>query len=187
VYSTYLGGTAFEYPFLGTLNLDESSHPVVAGSTNSSNFPTTPDGYDTTINGGYDVFVTRLCIASWRNYGEGWPGTLGLPALDSSDRPVLGTTVSLGIGNSRGASTTAILFVGFSPNELPTAWGAPLLVTPAISVPMSLPAGGVSLPVSIPGDDALCGVAVFLQVIEADPGASDGVSFSPGLRLNLGG
>ncbi len=187
VYSTYLGGTAFEYPFLGTLNLDESSYPIVAGSTNSSSFPTTPDAYDTTINGGYDVFVTRLCIASWRNYGVGWPGTQGIPSLDSSDRPVLGTTVNLGIGNSLGSATTAILFVGFTEGSLPTTWGAPLLLLPAIAFPISLPAGGASLPASIPSDDALCGVAIFLQVIEGDPGASKGVSFTPGLRLNLGG
>jgi len=187
VYSTYLGGTAVEYPLFGSIALDESSYPIVAGSTNSPDFPTTSDAYDTTINGGYDVFVTRLCIASWRNYGAGWPGTNGIPTLDSSDRPVLGTTVNLGIGNSQGSSTTAILFVGFSQGSLSTSWDAPLLLAPAIVFPLFLPPGGASLPAAVPGDNVFCGVAVFLQVIEVDPGASKGVSFTPGLRLNLGG
>ncbi len=64
VYSTYLGGTA------GDSGLDvqfDSGGLVVAGYAISADFPTT-DGvpgtelpaYDTTFNGGSDVFVTRL-------------------------------------------------------------------------------------------------------------------------------
>jgi hypothetical protein len=38
----------------------------------------------------------------------------------------------------------------------------------------------------VPFDLALCGVDAYLQIVEADPGAQFGFSFSPGLDLSLG-
>ena len=55
---TYLGGAVQEYPF--GLTLDEAGNPIVTGWTTSPQFPTTAGAYDRTLNGGSDVFVTKL-------------------------------------------------------------------------------------------------------------------------------
>ena len=58
VYSTYLGGSAPD----GSLALDVEPNGAVhvGGSTRSPDFPTTPGAYDTTYNGGLDVYVAKL-------------------------------------------------------------------------------------------------------------------------------
>jgi hypothetical protein len=57
-YSTYLGGTNAERGYAVALGSDGSAY--VAGTTYSSDFPTTVGAYDTSSNGAYDVFVTKL-------------------------------------------------------------------------------------------------------------------------------
>jgi hypothetical protein len=62
IYSTYLGASHDDYG-LG-LAVDASGAVYVAGVTTSPDFPTTPGAYDTTYNGGSDVygdaFITKL-------------------------------------------------------------------------------------------------------------------------------
>jgi hypothetical protein len=57
IYSTFLGGTS--YDFAWALAVDASGVVTVAGQTDAD-FPTTRGAYDTTHNGGWDVFVSRL-------------------------------------------------------------------------------------------------------------------------------
>ena len=69
-YSTYLGGSKTEY--LGRLAVDAAGNATLAGTTNSSTFPTTFGAYQPTFGGGlvgtpgfgqrsaYDAFITRL-------------------------------------------------------------------------------------------------------------------------------
>jgi hypothetical protein len=58
VYSTFLGGSGDDGSW--DIALDNCGNAYVAGSTVSSNFPTTAGAYDQTYNGNGDVFVTRL-------------------------------------------------------------------------------------------------------------------------------
>lgn len=58
VYSTFLGGAVDEYA--PCVAVDAGGHATVAGYTASPGFPTTPAALDTSFNGNYDVFVTRL-------------------------------------------------------------------------------------------------------------------------------
>jgi hypothetical protein len=58
LYSTYLGGPTDEIE--GGVALDGLGRITVAGWTASSTFPTTPGAYDTSWNGAFDAFVTRL-------------------------------------------------------------------------------------------------------------------------------
>ena len=58
VYSTFLGGTLSEAAF--ALALDALGAATVAGTTSSTDFPTTPGAFDTSFGGAIDAFVSQL-------------------------------------------------------------------------------------------------------------------------------
>ena len=62
LYSTYLGGTTFDAAF--GIAVDQGGHVYVAGSTNSTDFPTTPGAFQTVKSNPQsfagDFFVTKL-------------------------------------------------------------------------------------------------------------------------------
>jgi hypothetical protein len=60
LWATFIGGTTPVYEIAHGITLGVGDRPIVAGTTPSPDFPTTPDGYDRTHNGGGDVFVLRL-------------------------------------------------------------------------------------------------------------------------------
>ncbi len=126
---------------------------------------------------------------SWENYGSGWPGTNGVPSLTSGSDPYIGGPVDLTLGNSWGTSTVGYLLIGAAPAVTPTALGGTILVALSPSLVVEVPVFPIGMKVSgkLPADPTLCGQSLHLQLLEVDPGASHGVSFSPGLRLTLGG
>ena len=139
-------------------------------------------------NGCTDIFVHAKCLtlASWSNYGSGFPGTNGIPTFTSQQNPVLGTTITLDLTNSYAQPTAGVIFVGFQRTSLHSNWGGELLVVPALTLFTTFSYGGNSYTGDIPDDDSLCGTTVDLQAIELDPGAAKGVSFTAGLELLLG-
>jgi hypothetical protein len=58
VYSTFIGGTAFDSA--NAIAVGEDGSAYIAGFTGSVNFPTTPGSFDPTHNGGSDAFVVKL-------------------------------------------------------------------------------------------------------------------------------
>ncbi len=60
MYSTYLGGNDTDRS--NAISSDGGCHVFVTGTTVSSDFPTTPNAYDTTPNGDYDAFVSKLSL-----------------------------------------------------------------------------------------------------------------------------
>jgi len=139
-------------------------------------------------NGFADVFVHEHCSlpANWSNYGAGLAGTLGVPALVSSQLPVLGSTIAVDVGNSLGAPTIGVLLVGTMRGAFHTKFGADVLVAPTLLVPISFSYGSDSFTGTLPTDVELCSTSIDLQVLELDAGAPLGVSFTPGLELVLG-
>jgi Tol biopolymer transport system component len=125
-------------------------------------------------------------MASHATYGEGWPGTLGIPALTPNTEPAYGATIDLTFENSWGFWNVGFLLLGMQPTELPTTKGGTLLVTIADIIPLALNPTGTVVQGTIPFDAALCGFELDLQGIELDPGASKGVAFTPGLQLMIG-
>jgi len=124
--------------------------------------------------------------ASWENYGAGLPGTHGVPFFTSQNDPILGTTITLDLGNSYGQPTSGILVLGFPRASLHTGLGGDLLLIPVLLVPISFSFGANSFTGTLPSDPALLGFALDLQAVEADPGAVKGFSFTQGLELVLG-
>ena len=79
VYSTYLGGSNYDRG--SGIAVDSAGSAYVTGWTNSSDFPTTSGAFDTTYNGGFDAFVTKLDSAGsalmYSTYLGGSLGDLG--------------------------------------------------------------------------------------------------------------
>jgi hypothetical protein len=124
--------------------------------------------------------------AAWSNYGSGYAGTLGVPSIASASAPVLGSSVSIAIGNSLGAPTPGIVLIGAQSASILTSKGGTLLVAPLLWIPATIPTAGLSLPGSIPSDVQYCGLSGFVQALELDPGAAHGFSFTAGLQLTFG-
>ena len=60
LYSTYISANNFDSGY--DITLDSSGDILIAGYTNSTNFPTTPGAYDRTNNGYYDAFIFKFSI-----------------------------------------------------------------------------------------------------------------------------
>src|SRR5206468_273276 len=60
------------------LALDGAGNPHVTGETSSADFPVTPGAFDTTPNGDFDVFVTKLD----QGLGVSYSTLLGGPEVD---------------------------------------------------------------------------------------------------------
>jgi hypothetical protein len=140
------------------------------------------------VDGNEDSFLRDLSAvpAAWNNYGAGFDGRYGIPALTLSAIPRRATTVDLAIGNSSGLYTVAVLLVGLQSESLQTSLGGTLLVDPLTSLSIALTPWDNTQSMSIPTTGDLPGVHVYLQALEIDPFAAKGVSFTPGLDMTIG-
>jgi thrombospondin type 3 repeat protein/beta-propeller repeat-containing protein/hemolysin type calcium-binding protein len=105
VYSTYLGGSD------GDVGVDiavEGGVAYLTGGTGSNNFPTTSGAYNTSYNGGGDVFVAKLNAAgnglSYSTFfgGATGQGPTGI-AVESGLAYVVGVTDNGGVPTTAGA------------------------------------------------------------------------------------
>lgn len=98
LYSTYLGGSDSEGG--AGIEVDGSGNAIVFGSTESSDFPTTPGAYDSSHNGKEDVFIAKLNSAGtdllYSTYLGGSSGDYGsgIAADGSGNAYVTGWTYS---------------------------------------------------------------------------------------------
>ena len=63
MYSTYLGGPLHDEARF--IRIDANGSIYIVGQTKSSTFPTTSGAFDQTINGGTDIFVTKINPNDW--------------------------------------------------------------------------------------------------------------------------
>jgi len=164
---------------------------VASGDWNGDGVPDLICGdYDfhDTANGTYPgaVDVVLMCPAWWQNYGAGWTGKNGIPSLTAAENPVVGSPLDLVLGNSLGANTTALLFVGLQSANIPIHNSGTLWVAPLLSIVLPVPAAGFTLNGALPNDPNLDFLDLYLQALELDPFASKGLSFTPGLQLHCG-
>lgn len=62
IYSTYLGGSSYDWA--AGVAVDENGYAYVVGGTHSDDFPKPGNGFDQTLNGNEDVFVTKINITA---------------------------------------------------------------------------------------------------------------------------
>ena len=126
--------------------------------------------------------------AHWLNYGKGYPGTGSVvPSLTLAQAPLIGQPNALLIGSSSGAPTFAGVFASYESALIPSGFGGDFLVTVENPyLPLNLPAGGLSIPFGIPAIGGLEGFTIVAQVVQVDPGAAFGYSFSRGIRIVMG-
>lgn len=108
LYSTFLGGIDGEN--VTGIALDDEDHAYLVGTTDSPDFPVTPDAFDTTYNGGQDVFLARVdTVASELVYSTFFGGTtddnsaLGVGVDDDGRAVLIGFTDSTDLPTSPGA------------------------------------------------------------------------------------
>jgi hypothetical protein len=106
-YSTFIGRVNNE--FGRDITIDLKGNAYVTGDTDSSDFPTTANAYDTSINGGRDVFIIKLNSAgSMLLYSTFIGGTLteygsSITLDDNLNIYVLGHTLSSDFPTTAGA------------------------------------------------------------------------------------
>ena len=122
-----------------------------------------------------------------RNYGEGKPGSLGIPQLAASALPVLGASVSLEVASAL-PNGSAYLIRGFAMDSLPFD-GATVWVDYDTVYPLAVDGFGVaSLTATVPNSASLAGLSTYWQAwVQNDPEAAGaGWACSAGLELRLG-
>jgi hypothetical protein len=111
VYSTYLGGSGYDWGY--HLGLDGWGSAFLLGVTQSADFPTTLDAYDTTHNGGDDVFLAKVSpdgaslLSSTFFGGAGTEYADGMVIDSKGSAYIMGSTEGEGFPTTPGAYDTS--------------------------------------------------------------------------------
>ncbi len=95
VWATYLGGTGIEAPH--SLVANSQNELVILGTTNSSNFPVTSNGYDPSFNGGLLIDPLNFNLPGYLYYSGG--SDLFVTKLNAAGTALAGSTYLGGTGN----------------------------------------------------------------------------------------
>jgi hypothetical protein len=113
LYSTFLGGGGTELGNPGGIAVDAVGSAYVTGQTDSSDFPTTGGAYDTSLDGDFDAFVSKLDAAGSNLMYSGYLGgtstdvSRGIAVDSSGNAYVAGQTVSTDFPTSASAYDTS--------------------------------------------------------------------------------
>ncbi len=119
-------------------------------------------------------------------YGSGLAGRHGVPAIATDRVPSLGQHVTLEFDNSYGKWTVAVVLLGTESAQIPTGFGADLLVATEHSEVLAIPPAGGEFLGDVPADEFLAGLEWYAQALILDPFAVEGVAFTAGLAITLG-
>ena len=106
-YLTFLGGSGTDYPV--GIGVDSGFNVYLAGTTSSTDFPTTSSAFQTTVAAGNHVFVTKLDSSGSANLyssylaGSGSDSVSGLALDGQGIAYVFGTTTSANFPTTSGA------------------------------------------------------------------------------------
>lgn len=112
VYSTFLGGENDDFGV--GIAVDAFGNAFVTGRTDSTDFPTTPGAFDTSLNGIQDAFITRFSLTGsnvlFSSYlgGGGIDVALGIALDPFANAYVTGQTTSSDFPTTPGAFDTSI-------------------------------------------------------------------------------
>ena len=132
------------------------------------------------------VSLGEITDSTFVEYGTGTPGTGGLtPHLSGSGQSVPGGPITIAVTDARPSSLGAF-FVGTSPASIP-ALGGTILVQPLLLMVFVNTDGNgdVTLPATIPDDDALIGAPIALQYWVEDAAGAGGYAASNGLSFSI--
>jgi len=107
-YSTYLGGTGGDVAY--GVAVDSTGEAYVTGVTASTNFPTTPTGYQTTYAGSADVFVTKFNASGNGVLFSTYLGGTGVDSPSQILRDATGNIFLVGSTSSTNFPTTPGVF-----------------------------------------------------------------------------
>lgn len=185
---TRLGNDAKGRPFLAVVNPTKTVKGRLLVLADHNLFT------DFFINAGQNITLAKNIVrwtcslacstpAAWSNYGTGLAGQKGIPTLIPDALPVYNSTLRILGSNSSGKPSVGVLTVGLSAITAPLLGGS-LLTSLDVVVSVTVPINGYVLPLSVPA--ALCGTPIHVQLLQADPAASQSVAFTPGLKLLVG-
>lgn len=75
IYSTYIGGSSDEMPH--SLVVDNNNNLILAGKSQSTDYPFTTGTFDSTANGGYDIVVSKFNATGTALLGSTFVGGTG--------------------------------------------------------------------------------------------------------------
>lgn len=195
LYGSYLGGSAFDVAF--AMNIHDVGAAYIAGGTFSTDFPTVAGSFDTTPNGGEDIFMALLPVgpqsctyaSSAQMYGLGKAGLTGVPTLANLTQPKV-PSLGLQIQVANAAPNSLVYFVVGTNNTILPFDSGLLLTNPAIVQIAGVTDGLGTLTVSVPIVDNpnYCGKEVRIQALvqDASVGTYYGLSMTNGLHLIFG-
>jgi hypothetical protein len=183
-YGTFLGGALSdtddgEGSKLDVLDQDDGS-ALIAGETNSRNFPVTAGAFDTTMSGTVDSYLTELSMlpTGVARYGSSTEGCAGYLAMGVTAIPKVGKPFTMTCRNAP-PSSGGLLALGLTDLSQPLlAKGAALWVDPnpllVLLVLHSNAVGFASLGGVLPSDPGLAGASFTVQCFWPDACAADG-------------
>ena len=195
VYSTYLGGGAFDYATGMALDANDSYRATIVGYAASPSFPTTPGAFGTPLGGG-DLFLARLDLrpAGVEAYGAPTPGCTGSLELGALDWPQVGSpafalTCRNTLPNSLVVAAISTQGLGSSSPVL----GIDLWIDPLAAVVVGMLANGngvADLPFPLPSSPTYVGFQMYAQFASLEPTTPppcpvEGLSASGALHLTL--
>jgi uncharacterized repeat protein (TIGR01451 family) len=164
IYSTYLGGTLGDQALAAAL--DAAGNLYLTGSTDSTNWPTTPGAFDTTANGATDALVAKLADPPTPT-----PTNTATPTITptSTATPTATATPTPTQTPTATATTTP------TPTQTPTATATrtatatPTATPTPIATPPPAPTATPTSPILAPANILLTGTAAPGQIVVGSP------------------